>query len=295
MPEIETLEDTASDVVEQPVTDQAEVEATETDQTEEAPEAETTETATEAETSPRLFADKYKSAEELERAYREQNAEASRMAARLAQLERQKPEPAEQKPQYTSDQLEGYKEVRIREISKCDLAADRLRAEGKYAEADQMEARAAEAARQVRLIDAELRKMDIQSTLKQSTGRDAESRLMKEAGEIVKNHLADLVPGTRLYDKASEYLAGYAAMGMNTESPLIQAQSVAMAVQVLGLSSTKVEQKTRKELSKSINQALKSAVQTGAGKAAKSASAPNFLDMSDDDFIAWKAKRGLGN
>lgn len=291
MPEVETLEAAASEeILEQPASEQAEVEATEEVQTEDAPVE--TETATESEPAPELLAGKYTNQADLITGYKNLNAEASRMAARIAELERGQTKPAETKPQYSTDQLESFKETRIREVSRYDLAADRFRAEGRHAEANQAEQLAVEAARQVRLIDAELRKIDIQSTIKQSASKDAESRLLKEAVEIVRGHAAELVPGTKLYTKANEYLSGYGAMGMDTDSPLVQAQAVAMAVQVLGLSSTKVEQKTRKELTKTMNQALKAGVQAGAGKGAKSASAPNFLDMSDEEFIAYKAKRG---
>lgn len=295
MPDIETLEVTASDQTEQPV-EQAEVEAPEETGTEETP-VESTETTETVETTPqpqsRLYANKYKSAEELERAYLESNAEASRMAAENARLKHPAPAATKaEKSQYTSDQLETWKEGRIREVAQYENAAARLQAEGKFQEAHQAASQAAESARQVRLIDAELRKADIQAATQQSTSQAAERRLMSESVDLVRQYASDLVPGTPLYSKASEFLAGYAAMGLNVESPLVQAQSVAMAAQMLGLSSKKVEQTTRKELTKTINQALKSGVQAGAGKASKSASEPDFMNMSDADFIAYKAKRG---
>ena len=56
----------------------------------------------------------------------------------------------------------------------------------------------------------------------------------------------------------------------------------------------KVEQTTRKELTKTINQALKQGVQAGAGKAAKAASQPDWMNMSDEEFIKEKKRRGLG-
>jgi len=292
---VETLEPTASEeVLEQPV-EQAEVEATEVEATE-TPEAEATETATETPATPRRYADKYDSPEDLERAYREQNAEASRMAARLAQYERGQSQPVTPKaeaPKYTNDQLEGWKETRLREVAAYQNMAGRFEADGNLQEARRYDSLAAESARQIRMIDAELRKNDIQATMGASTRQAAEQRLVGDAVNVVKQYASDLVPGTPLYEKASEFLSGYKAMGLDTESPLVQAQSVAMAAQILGLSSKKVAQSTRKELATTINQRLKEGVVAGAGKAAKSAAAPSFMDMTDDQFIAWKAKRGM--
>jgi len=81
-------------------------------------------------------------------------------------------------------------------------------------------------------------------------------------------------------------------MGMDGQDALVQAQAVSMAAQVLGLSSKKVAQTTRKELTKNINQALKQGVQPGGGKATKSAAAPDFSKMSDAEFIKYKQSRG---
>jgi hypothetical protein len=288
---IETLDETASAEVEQPVEEQADEQVVEETEGEQAPSEE--ETVSEPEPQPKLFANKYKSPEELERAYQESNAENSRMAARLAAIERQSTPVKTDPPKYTTEQLESYKETRLREIAKYENQASRLQADGRYDEAMQAAGLAHEAARQIRLIDAELRQMDIRSFTQQTTKQSAEQRLLGDAVGVLKQYQADLVEGTPLFNKASEFLSGYEAMGLDPKNALVQAQAVAMAANILGLSAKKVEQTTRKELTKTINQALKQGVQAGAGKAAKSAAQPDWENMTDAEFIAEKRKRGL--
>ena len=228
-------------------------------------------------------------------AYQEVQSEASRMAQRLAAIERDgTPAPKAEAPKYSSDQLETWKEGRIREVAHFENQALRYQSEGNYELANQAASKASEAARQVRLIDAELRQMDIQKFQGQNTRQAAERKLVGDAAGILKQYESDLTPGTDLYGKASEFLSGYEAMGLDPKNVLVQAQAVAMAAQSLGLSAKKVEQTTRKELTKTINQALKQGVQAGAGKAAKSASTPDWANMSDDEFVATKKKMGLG-
>lgn len=291
MPEpVETLENTASTEVEQPVeqADSQQVETTD-DVTETTPQ----ESADTVETEPqRIYANKYKSDAELERGYLELQSSYSRTAQRLAELERAAATPKQETSKYTPDQLETWKEGRLREVAQYENQAARLQADGRYDEANRAAALAAESARQIRMIDAELRKMDIQATMRQTTSKAAEQKLVSDAVGVLKQYQNDLVEGNPLYHKASEFLTGYESMGLDPNSPLVQAQAVAMAAQMLGLSARKVEQTTRKELTKTINQALKAGVQAGAGKAAKTASAPDFLKMSDAEFIKYKQSRG---
>lgn len=290
MPELETLEAAASET-EQPEAVQAETEHVEGPESTEAAPVET-ETAEVQETAPRLYADKYKSPEELERAYRDSNAENSRMAAELARLRQPSQQKQTTEPKYTADQLETWKEGRIREVARYENLADRLASEGRHTEAQQAAAQAAESARQVRLIDSELRKMDIRSSLQESSRTGAEQRLVSDATSVLRQYQGDLVPGTELYNKASYFMDGFVAMGQDKDSPLVQAQAVLMAASVLGLPARKVEQTTRKELTKTMSQALKSGIKAGAGKASKSAGYPDFAKMSDADFIKYKADRG---
>lgn len=278
--------DTASEI-EQPVESDAVEAGTEEVQNEQTPvEAETVEAPKE-----QLYAGKYKTVEELAEAYRNSNAEASRMAAELKRYQ-QTAQPKETKQQYTSDQLESWKEGHLRQIARAEAQAMQAYATGDHTTARQIEAQSQEAARQIRLIDAELRRMDIESSTKAVNSQVAKQRLQNEAVEVLRQYQGDLVPGTNLHSKASEFLYGFEAMGMDAQDALVQAQAVSMAAQFLGLGSKRVEQSTRKELTTKINQALKSGVQTGGGKGTKSTAAPDFSKMSDAEFIKYKQARG---
>jgi len=286
--ENETLETTASEVSEQPADQTVEsVESQETETSIEAPEGVKEETTSEA---PRKFAGKYASVEELERAYQNSQSEASRMAQQLAQVSKPKAETTT--PKYSSTQLEDFKEGRLLEVSNAQTLAARLYAEGNYAEAQKYEAAAKESARQIRLIDAELRKMDIEQTFGSQKKAAAEARLLQDATSVLQQHRDQLVPGTELHGKASEFMEGFVAMGMDAENALVQAQAVSLAAQVLGLSSKSVAVNTRKELTKSISKALKEGVASGAGKAAAGSASQDFMKMTDKEFREYKAKRG---
>lgn len=283
-----TLEQPASTEVEQP----EQTQAVESDTQVETQAPEETAEVIEETPAPRVYAGKYKTVEELEAAYQSTSSEASRMAQQLAAASKPvKTEPETQK--YTPDQLESWKEGRLLEVSQAQAAAQRAWDAGNVQEARQFEQQARDSAKQIRLIDAELRKLDISATLQSTHRKTAEGKLLNDAVGVLRQYKDELVAGTELHAKASEFMAGYEAMGLDTENPLIQAQAVSMAAQILGLSSKKVEQTTRKELTKTINQALKQGVQAGAGKAGKSASAgPDFMKMTDAEFRAYKAQRG---
>lgn len=285
-----TLEQAASETPEQPAAEQtvdtSVVDTAGQDQAEPKVEAPVT-------PAPKLYAGKYKTVEELESAYKNTSSESSRMASELAQFRKPAKAEPESKPQYTADQLESWKENRLLEVSQHQAGAQKAYADGDYQRAQQLDAQARESARQIRLIDAELRKMDIASTFQSNSKKSAEGRLLNEAVTVLKQYQSDLTPGTDLYSKASEFMDGYQAMGLDIENPLVQAQAVSMAAQILGLSSIKVAQSTRKELTNTLNQALKQSVITGGGKSSKSGTGTvDFMKMSDAEFRAYKAQRG---
>ncbi|MGL5935281.1 MAG: hypothetical protein ACRCZI_06620 [Cetobacterium sp.] len=284
--ENETLEtSTSTEQLEQPQT----VETSESETTETAPE-----TSTETTSEPsRKFADKYSTVEELEAAYKRSNSEASRMAQQLANANRPAPTPAE-KPKYTESQLEDWKEGRILEVANAQAAAAQAYSSGDIAKAQQAEQIAKEAAKQIRMIDAELRTMSIASSLGSQKKAQAEGKLLNDAVAVLRQFSDDLVEGTELHTKASEFMEGFVAMGMSAESPLVQAHAVSMAAQILGLGSKKVAVDTRKQLTNTINQALKAGVTQGAGKAsAGKGGATDFMKMTDKQFREYKASRGM--
>ena len=257
-------------------------------------EPEVTETPVKEETSvaPRKFADKYSTVEDLEEAYKRSNAEASRMAQQLANASKPK-EPESAKTKYTESQLEDWKEGRILEVANAQAAAAQAYAQGDVAKAQQAEHIAKEAARQIRMIDAELRTMTIASTLGSQKKAQAEGKLLNDAVTVLRQFKDDLVEGTDLHTKASEFMEGFVAMGMDSENALVQAQAVSMAAQVLGLGSKKVAVDTRKQLTNTINQALKQGVTAGAGKAsAGKGGAIDYMKMTSKQFREHKAKMG---
>lgn len=285
----ETLEVSAPEPIvgtEQPVEPQT-VETTGDEVTSNEPVAEAPVTS-----EPKLYAGKYKSVEELERAYQNTSAESSRMAQELARSTKTETTSETETPKYAPSQLEDWKEGRLVELSNAQLAASKAYQEGNYEQARQLEATAKEHARQVRLIDAELRKLDIQSVLGNQSKVSAEQKLVNEATSVLRQFGNDLLPGSDLYTRASDYLDSYKAMGMDVKSPLVQAQAVTLAAHALGLSAKSVATTTRKEMAKTMTTALKQGVVAGAGKAASGSGQPDFLTMSDKEFRAYKAKRG---
>lgn len=285
--ENETLEESTSTEVEQ-LDDTQTVEASESQTTE----TEVTETVEKPATSeaPRKFAGKYSTVEDLEEAYRRSNAEASRMAQQLSSST--KPEKTE-KPKYSESQLEDWKEGRILEVANAQAAATQAYAQGDITKAQQAEQIAKEAAKQIRMIDAELRSMSVTSTLSSEKKARAEGKLLNDAVTVLRQFKDDLVEGTDLHTKASEFMEGFVAMGMDSENALVQAQAVSMAAQVLGLGSKKIAVDTRKQLTNTINQALKQGVVAGTGKASGSkGSTTDFMKMSDKEFRTYKSQRG---
>lgn len=284
--ENETLEDSTSTEVEQ-------LEETQNVETSEATtETEVTETVEKPVTSeaPRKFAGKYSTVEDLEEAYKRSNSEATRMAQQLASVN--KPVAAE-KTKYSESQLEDWKEGRILEVANAQAAAAQAYSNGDIAKAQQAEQIAKEAAKQIRMIDAELRTMSIASTLGSQKKAQAEGKLLNDAVTVLRQFKDDLVEGTDLHTKASEFMEGFVAMGMDSENALVQAQAVSMAAQVLGLGSKKIAVDTRKQLTNTINQALKAGVTQGAGKAAAGkGGAVDFMKMTDKQFRDYKAARG---
>lgn len=283
--ENETLEESTSTEVEQ-------LEETQNVETSEATETEVTETVEKPVTSeaPRKFAGKYSTVEDLEEAYKRSNSEATRMAQQLASVN--KPVAAE-KTKYSESQLEDWKEGRILEVANAQAAAAQAYSNGDIAKAQQAEQIAKEAAKQIRMIDAELRTMSIASTLGSQKKAQAEGKLLNDAVTVLRQFKDDLVEGTDLHSKASEFMEGFVAMGMDSENALVQAQAVSMAAQVLGLGSKKIAVDTRKQLTNTINQALKAGVTQGAGKAAAGkGGAVDFMKMTDKQFRDYKAARG---
>lgn len=282
-----TLEETASEeTIEQPVENQS-VESVESPEGAEGASEDVT-----PKPESRKFAGKYTTVEDLEEAYQRSNAEATRMAQLLSQSTKEtKTETST--PTYTPDQLEEFKEGRILEVSQAQALAAQAYASGNYQEAQKYEQAAKAAAGQIRLIDKELRKIEVESFSGSQKRIAAEERLKNDAVTVLKQYDKELVPGTELHTKASEILDNFVAMGMQSDSPIVQAQAVSLAAQALGIQSKNVAVNTRKELTKTISNALKEGVASGAGKASKGGAPLDFIKMSPKDFADYKRSKGL--
>lgn len=273
--------DPAASVTEQPAgdaTDSASPPASE------APvESAVAETSTTTAPEAHLWAGKYTSPEELEKGYLNSTAESSRMAAELSAYRRSAPSAAPatkpDAPKYSVEQLEYAKQNLHVNLAAANAAGD--------------QAKASEVAGNLVWCDREIRRQEMASYQSTFSRQSAEQSLMGDAFAVLKKYQGDLQPGNSLYEKAASYHAAYLQMGL-PDNAIVQAQAVALAANLLGKDATGAGQQARKELSTSLNQALKQAVQTGAGKpAAKAAVTPDFLQMSDEDFTKWKSQRGL--
>lgn len=273
--------DTAASVTEQPAGDAADNTSPLASET--TPESATAETSTAVAPEAHLWAGKYTSPEELEKGYLNATAESSRMAAELSAYKRG-PTPAAspakpEAPKYSVEQLEYAKQNLHMNLAAANAAGD--------------QAKASEVAGNLVWCDREIRRQEMTSYQNTFSRQSAEQSLMGDASAVLKKYQVDLQPGNPLYEKAASYHAAYLQMGL-PDTAIVQAQAVALAANLLGKDASGAGQQARKELSTSLNQALKQAVQTGAGKpAAKASATPDFLHMSDDEFTKWKSQRGL--
>lgn len=228
------------------------------------------------ETTERLWANKYKAPEVMEEAHLDLQRRFTMEAQRRAELERQVgtgSKPADATPKYTTEQIEGAK------IDLLDKMADaRLQGDA---------AKAREYASQIVWCDRELMTQRMAGVQTQARAESAERTMMQEMSGVVQRYANELQPGTPMYEKAASLLDGYVAMGM-ANNAITQAHAVVMAAQLLGKTQGGVEQTTRRELTKTINQALKSGVVAGAGHAnATAPTTPDFMNMPKADFDAW--------
>lgn len=289
--ENETLEESASTEVEQPEVDQTVETASESEGSQEGGAEGASEEVTPKLETPRKYAGKYATVEDLEEAYQRSNAEGTRMAQQLAQLAQPQKTETKTEPEFTPSQLEDFKEGRLVELGQAQSLASRAYAEGNVAEAQRYEQVAKESARQIRMIDAKLRKIEIEQFSGSQKKIAATDRLRNDAKQVIVQYADQLVEGTEFHTKASDILSNMLEMG-HENNEHTQAMAVSFAAQVLGVQSKGVAVNTRKELTKTISKALKDGVASGAGKAGKGGGNIDFMKMSDKEFREFKAKKG---
>ena len=199
----------------------------------------------------RMWAGKFKSPDVLEESYQHLQSESSRMAQELAELRKQTAKPAEAAPpSFSTEQLETYKEQWLVESATAAAAGD--------------QAKAQQAARQIRLIDAELRKSEVNAYAQRQTTSQAYTSLAQEVQPILAQYKDDLQAGTPVYNQANAlYQQALAAGAPANEITATSACLLALAKS--GKFQQNTTLKASEQATSQLNQALKAAAVAGGG------------------------------
>lgn len=196
----------------------------------------------------RMFAGKYQSADELERAYLDSQREASRMAGELSAMKRTTDPATSAQPKWKELESERNKWAAHMRNGALDESA--------RSQADD----------QVRLYDREIAYERAKHDLsQQSTRTHAEQQLEQDSTKLFQQYQTELDnPSSSLYQASlSRYQqliqAGYPD-NVNTK-----ALSVAYAAALTGAGTTKAIAGDRSAMLKTLNKQVKQAVVTGAG------------------------------
>ena len=268
----ETLEEVAS-VEEQPTSEAVATDAVGTDVS--APDTVTDASVQTEQPSARLWAGKYKTPEETERAYLDSQREASRMAGELAALKRTPQEPSSLEPKWK--QLESERNKWATQLRNPNVG------ETERYQADE----------QVRLYDREIAKQQAMSEYRTESRRTgAESRMERESNavfETYRDQLADM--SSELYTTAASRLQDLMDMGL-PDTNATKALAVAHAAAITGTQTQKLVQQDRKTLLKTLNTQARQAVVAGAGgpTAVKSGgiTAKEIDGMNDKEFQKYE-------
>ena len=270
----ETLDETASE--EQPVQEAiADASSTETA----TPEADTASaTAEQPAFSPRTYAGKYQSADELERAYLDSQREASRMAGELSALKRTPESNATTQPKW----------------KELDVERNKWAAQMRNPNLDERERIAAD--EQVRLYDREIAyeraKFDVSQ---QSTRHSAEQALEQDSLTLLNTYQTDLNNTTSpLYQAALSRYDQLVKAG-HPDNLNTKAMSVAYTAALTGAGAQKAIAGDRTAMLKTLQKNVKQAVVAGSGGPAPIKSGQitgrDIEQMSDKEFR--KYERGL--
>ncbi len=273
MEDNETLEPTTSEQ-EQPVEEAVAQETQEPVATEPATEEASTEPEQPSLTA-RAWAGKYQSPEELERAYLENQREASRMAGELSALKKT--------PQQATNAEPKWKQ----------LEAERNRWAQHYRNTNLPDAERVQADEQVRLYDREIAyeraKHEFETV---STRRTAEQQLETESLQFMEQYKADIQnTASPLFQAANARLHQLLQAG-HPDTNTTKALAVAYAAAATGRDAKAAVQQDRGNLLKSLNKTMKKAVVAGAGgpAAVKSGqiTAKDIDKMNEAEFAAYE-------
>lgn len=233
-------------------------------------------------TTERLWAGKFKAPEVLEESYQHLQSEASRMAQRLAQYEKQSAPAAPSTPPpqtYNTEQLETWKEQRMMEMTQAQANGDSASAQA--------------AAHQIRLIDAELRKTDINQYASLQTSQAAYQKLAAEVQPILTQHKDDLAPGTPIYNQAQQIYSEAVTAGA-AANDFTATSAVLLALAKSGKFQQTTTLKAAVQTANSMNQAIKSAAVAGGGGANTGRSAtPDIASMNAQQFEEYRHSLGV--
>ncbi len=234
----------------------------------------------------RLWAGKYKAPEDLEQGYAQSTQEAMRLFRENQEL-LQRVNGAGSKPSataesYTPEQLQTYRDHWSREALKAQAAGDAVTA--------------ADCMGKVNQCNDKLVEARVQSAQDRWKGESAVQQFQADASDVIKPYQQDLMnPISPLNQAAQGYFtqAKQAIANGQSVDAVLSLLSSSLAVLKTGKASMGAESKARGEFADSINQAMKQAVVTGGGSAAKPVNtAPDFDKMTSAQFREYQ--RGLG-
>ena len=213
----------------------------------------------------------------LKKRYADSSAEALRLYRENESLKATKPAPpAAQPPTYSPEQLETWKEQWLAEGYKNPEKAQ-------------------EAAHQVRLIDAELRKSEMTQFAGKQTAAQAYGQLKAKVDPIIQQYKDELAPGKPIYEAANTWHRQAVAAGM-PDNDMTATAALAWALVESGKLTQGVASKASAEATKNLNSAIKSAAAAGSGAANQNAApAKDFRTMSREDFQAYRKSLGVGS
>ncbi len=206
----------------------------------------------------RLWAGKYKTPEELERGYSESSSEAHRLQQELLTVKTQPVGPIAPAAQpFTPQQLNTMKQEWL-------------------VEAATKPERAADAARQIVLIDDELRNQAFSQFTSKQTSAAAYARLQTDVQPIFDTYKADIQPGMPLHTQAHGIYQEMVASGM-AANEATGAAALLLALAKSGKFQQGVAAKASADATKNLNQAIKGAAAAGSGAAnTNAAPGPDF-------------------
>lgn len=215
----------------------------------------------------------------LRKRYADSSQEALRLYRENQELKTKATQPAATQPTYTPEQLETWKEQWLVQSAKAAASGD--------------DNKALEAARQIRMIDAELRKSEITAYSNQQSAGQAYQSLSAEVQPILAKYQADLVPGTAVRQSADAFYQ-QAVMAGAAPNAVTATAAALLALEKAGKfngSTVKASQQATQHL----NQAIKTAAAAGSGAAnTNAAAAPNIAGMSTAEFKAYRKSIGVG-